>query len=211
MSDRRVNYIILASIIFVGIVGISHGQGLFELTDVYLSPTTTSFGYSGHVSAVLKDSDGNIKTYLQTDNTVVRVGRDCAANLLFGATITPAGVVDFDDCGLMNFMAIGSSTFPVDTMDTGLGFKLSNGNLLLTVANTVTAAGKTFPADSGNDAKFTVIKTFTILEADSPGILGETGMFDANNNMFARTVFPGGGIPITTGDKFTIEWTLETD
>ena len=108
-------------------------------------------------------------------------------------------------------MAIGSSTFPVDTMDTGLGFKLSNGNLLLTVANTVTAAGKTFPADSGNDAKFTVIKTFTILEADSPGILGETGIFDANNNMFARTVFPGGGIPITTGDKFTIEWTLETD
>jgi len=211
MSDRRAKYIILASIIFVGIVGISQGQGLFELTDVKPSSTTSSFGYLGHVSVVLKDSDGNIKMYKQVDNTVVRIGRDCAANLVFDAGIVPIGAAGGGECDLMTLMAIGSSTRPVDTMDTGLFDKTTNGNIQLTVANTITDGSKTFPADSGGDARLTVIKTFTILEADSPGIIGETGMFDVNNNMFARTVFPGGGIPVTTDDKLTIEWTLQTD
>jgi len=210
MSDRRAKYIILASIIFVGIVGISHGQGLFELTDVKPSASTTSLGYAGHVSIVLQDSDGNIKLYKQQDNTVVRVGRDCAANLVFNAGITPIGVPAFDDCELMIFMAIGSGSAPVDTMDTGLFDKTTNGNILLTIANTSTDPLKTFAAVAGNDATLTVLRTFTILEADSGESIAETGMFDENNNMFARTaLFPP--IPVTTDDKLTIEWTLQSD
>ena len=87
MSDRRAKYIILAAIVFAGIVGVSQGQGLFDLTDAKPITTTSSLGYLGHVTAIVKDSDGNIKSYHQADNTVVRIGRDCAADLVFGTSL----------------------------------------------------------------------------------------------------------------------------
>ena len=200
MSDRRVKYIILASVIFVGIVGISQGQGLFELMDVnHIAPTTTSFGYLGHVSAVLKDSDGNIKAYIQADNTVVNRGRDCAADLVFDTGI-------LEDCGLVKFISIGSSTASILPLNTALGDETTNGKTDLLVTDiTVTMTGI-----SGNDATLDYQKTFTILVGDSGETIGETGLFDADDNMFARAVFIP-PIPVTTDDKITLQWELTVD
>ena len=205
MSDRRVKYIILASIIFVGIVGISQGQGLFELNDVNTTTPATSLGYIGHVSVFLKDSDGNIKAYRQGDNTVVHAGRDCASSILFD---TGLGV----DCMKVKFIAIGSSDTSVFLTQTALIDQTENGKVLLTIPADLDPALTSTGAFSGTLAVINYKKTFTILEADSGEFVGETGLFDnaatTTGNMFARHVFPG--IMVTTGDEVTIGWRVET-
>ena len=203
MSDRRVKYIILASVIFVGIVGISQGQGLFELNDVNTTTPTASLGYIGHVSVFLKDSDGNIKAYRQGDNTVVNAGRDCASSLLFD---TGLGV----DCMMVRFMAIGSSDTSVFLTQTALLDQTENGKVFLSL--TGDTVNPTDPAFGGTLAVINFEKKFIILEADSGEQIAETGLFDnsatTTGNMFARHVFPG--IMVTTDDELTIGWRIET-
>jgi len=199
MSDRRVKYIVLASIIFVGIVGISQGQGLFELNDVNPIMPNTSLGYLGHVTAVVKDSNGNIKAYLQADNIVVDIGRDCASALVFDSGLGA-------DCSIVEFMAIGSSTVSAVRTNPDLFDKTDNGNLLIASTEIV----MTMTGIGGNDATIDYEKTFIILASDSGERIGETGMFDAANNMFNRAVFlPSFGV--TEGDEVTVGWELTVD
>ena len=205
MSDRRVKYIILASIIFVGIVGISQGQGLFELNDVNIASPGSSLGYLGHVSVFLKDSDGNIKAYRQGDNTVVHAGRDCASSILFGTTL---GV----DCMQVKFMAIGSSDTSVFLTQTSLIDQTENGKVLLSIPADLDPALTTTGAFGGTLAVINYKKSFIILEGDSGEKIGETGLFDnsatTTGNMFARHVFPA--FSVTEGDEVTIGWRIET-
>ena len=204
MSDRRVKYIILASIIFVGIVGMSQGQGLFELNDVNSSTPATSYGYLGHVTATLRDSDGNIKAYEQGDNVVFDRGRDCAADLVFD---TGLGT----DCAMVRFIAIGSSDSSFVFTQTNLFDKTTNGNVELLTSDI--NGMLTDDAGAGGDAVLTYDKIFIISSEDSPGELGETGLFDSSTestaNMFARAVFLP-SFPVTEGDELNIRWTITT-
>ncbi len=195
MSDRRVKYIILASIIFVGIVGISQGQGLFELNDVNTITPTASLGYLGHVSVFLKDSDGNIKAYRQGDNTVVHAGRDCAADLVFGTDLG-------SDCGLVDRMAIGSSGASIGPTNTQLFDEATNGKELITSTEFTLFT----TASGGNNPNFHIVKIFTILAGDSGETMREAGLFDGSDNLFARTFI--GPVAVTTGYKLTIDWTM---
>jgi len=200
MSDRRVKYIILASVIFVGIVGISHGQGLFELTDASPSPTTTSLGFLGHVSAVLKDSDGNIIAYQQTDNDIVDGGSNCGSDLVYGSAFSPV------TCEFINRIAIGGSSVPVNALQSDLLDKTTNGNLLATLTGVI-------PTDGGTTGvietpEIMLFRSFTILFDDANEAIGEAGLFDSNSNMFARTVV-GPFSMVSEGSVIEIEWTIE--
>ena len=200
MSDRRVKYIILASIIFVGIVGISHGQGLFELTDVKPSASTTSLGFLGHVSAVLKDSDGNIIAYQQSDNDIVDSGSNCGSDLVYGSVFSP------DTCLIINRIAIGGSSVAVNALQSDLLDKTTNGNLLATLTGVIpTGGGTTAPPET---PEIMLFRSFTILFADGGEAIGEAGLFDSNSNMFARTVV-GPFTMVSEGSVIEIEWTIE--
>ena len=199
MSDRRVKYIILASVIFVGIVGISQGQGLFELMDVnHIAPTTTSFGYLGHVSAVLKDSDGNIQGYYQADNLIMDRGTNCASDLVLG-TVFVGG-----PCSFVERMAIGSSSTAVDPIQTDLLDRTTNGYELATLTDISPTSGANVSPD------FVLQHTFTILAADDGEAIGETGLFDSDSNIFARTLI-GPFSMVSTGSQVEIIWTLHID
>jgi len=205
MSDKRAKYIILASIIFASIVGISQAQGLFELNDATPITPSTSFGYLGHVSVVLKDSNGIIKAYQQSDNIVVNRGRDCAADLTFDTGL-------IGDCEFVEWMAIGSSSKDIANTQTNLIDKTTNGNVELFEADRANPP-LTKPAVGGAASVITYDKTFTILAADSGETIHETGLFDGESdafaNMFARSVFflP---VPVTTDDQLTVRWTITT-
>ncbi len=203
MSDRRAKYIILASIIFVGIVGVSQGQGLFELNDANSSTPATSYGYLGHVTATLRDSDGNIKAYEQGDNTVVDSGRNCASDILFATGLG-------SECMMVKFIAIGSSDATIMFDQTNLVAKTTNGNIPLLTADI--NVGLNTVAFGGSAAVLVYDKAITILAADSGEGIGETGLFDSANegtaNMFARHTFPS--IAVTTDDELTIRWTITT-
>src|SRR5579872_7042334 len=47
---------------------------------------TSKGGFMGHLTFVVKDKDGNIKAYRQSDNTITDNGKNCAPVVLFGAT-----------------------------------------------------------------------------------------------------------------------------
>ena len=195
MSDRRAIIALVVVVAFAGIFGASQA-GMFALMDANLTTTTTTMRYSGHVTAVVYDPNGNIKSYFQTDNKVVNSGRNCASDLVFGTGID-------EDCEFVDRMAIGRGDASVFVTDTDLGDKTSNGN-----EGPLTPTSTT-PGDKGKDALLTYTNTFEILPADSPLTIEETGLFDSANNMFARS--PIGPIPVTTGDKITIEWNIVID
>jgi len=200
MSDRRAKYIILASIIFVGIVGISQGQGLFELTDVSPSTTAKSVVYLGHVTTFLKDSDGNIRAYHQSDNDIVDGGANCGSDLVYGSTFSPV------TCEFVNRMAIGSSTVPVTAFDSDLGDKTTNGNLPATLTGVIpTGGGGTGVVET---PEIMLFRSFTILAGDDGDAIGEAGLFDSNSNMFARTLV-GPFSMVSEGSVVFIEWTIE--
>ena len=195
MSDKRAIIALVVVVAFAGIFGASQA-GMFALTDANLTTTATTMRYLGHVTAVVYDSNGNIKSYFQTDNKVVNSGRNCASDLVFGTGIDT-------DCEFVDHMAIGKATTSVFSTDTDLGDKTSNGNEGPLTPTSTTVGNK------GADALLTYTNTFEILLADSPLTIAETGLFDVNNNMFARS--PLGPIPVTTGDKITVAWNVIID
>ncbi len=202
MSDRRVKYIILASIIFVGIVGMSQGQGLFELNDAYPFTPAKSLGYSGHVTIFLKDPDGNIQGYYQTDNDVMDVGANCSMDLLFDTAFNPSS------CDIVRYMALGSSGTTVDAKQTDLFDKTENGNELATLTGIIDAAG-------GIDEAVDLIleHTFVILAGDNGEAILEAGIFDGASttaNMFARTLV-GPFTMVSTGSQVEVIWTIHVN
>jgi len=195
-------YIILASIIFVGIVGISHGQGLFELNDVkHIAPKMT-LGYSGHVTAILKNSDGTIIGYQQSDNDVMDRGVNCSSDRVFDTTFAPG------PCNIVRYMAIGSSSINADATQLNLFDKLENGNELALLTGV-------FGANTGNvSPDLMLINTFTILAADNGDAVAEAGLFDSSStstaNMFAR-VNIGPFTMVSTDSQVQIVWTIHVD
>lgn len=81
----------------------------------------------GHVTYVVKDSYGKIKSYIQSDNLVVNKGETCVATSMFRSNATAdcnpnqvtANTADSATNGF-NWIAIGNSTTAVLATDTQL-------------------------------------------------------------------------------------------
>lgn len=104
---KRTTTIVLFASIFAVAVGT---LGLSGISTTYLMASAVpqsqeQVGMLGHVEYTLADSSGNIVQYMQSDNTVVNDGEDCAANRLFG-TAGCTGGLDAD----FIYVAIGNHT-----------------------------------------------------------------------------------------------------
>ena len=118
----------------------------------------------GHMIIVHSDPDGNILSYIQTDNVVGSLGKDCLAELVFGrhATACEAAVnTNFTTIALFNgetfrntINATGDNNLLLNDIDV-LGLTIRNGGEGITVSQT--QAGGT-----GSGGSITSIKkTFT--------------------------------------------------
>jgi len=193
LSDKRA-IVLVVVVAFAGIFGASQA-GMFALMDANPTTAATTMRYLGHVTTVVSDSNGNIKAYFQTDNIIVDHGRSCATDLVFGTSLR--GSV----CSIVDRMAIGGSSTPVDATDSNLFDKTTNLNEGPIALSDLIAATGDAPL---NDVMFTLSNTFDILAADNNESISETGLFDFNNNMFARTLI--GPFPVVTDDKITVNW-----
>ena len=170
MSDKRATYAI-------GAVAATLALVLGLITAV---PASTVATYSagmpmmGHAEIVLKDIDGNIKGYQQSDNVVVINGQDCAADLIFGSG-TLAGI-----CGagatFFTFIGVGSSTATATDVSTSLGVELGALTRTGAVIGEADAIGGNAAA-GGTGAMKTIEGTF-ILTASAT--VAEVGLFDAD-------------------------------
>jgi len=201
MSDKRATYAIGAVL-----VGLALVFGL--MTAVPTSTNTvysTALGIAGHAEVVLKDTDGNIKAYQQSDNVIVINGQDCAADLLFGFEGTGTGLCDSGEGNeaQFRFIAIGEGTSTETDDNTSLDSELST----LTRTGTLSESAAATKGAGGTGAMKTIVGTFT-LTGDTT--VSEVGLFDTTTSnsaeMFSHIYL---GTPISAGDGDTITITYK--
>lgn len=185
----------------VGILGIN-GLG-FTPSGIAQTASTNMEGYPilGHITLVAKDASGNVKSYLQTDNTVTQIGENCVVRHLFDNPTTSSQTWNAGNCNSNNNfkgIGIGSGTAAATDAQTALVTEVLRAGA---TSFSLTAAG------SGAGAHAVLAKTFT----GTTQTIAEAGVFDANStgtgNMLARQTFTG--IPLSASDSLTINWDIK--
>ena len=212
--------ITFAAVMALGIVSVSgFSQPLFVAsTD---TKVVNHMDMMGHITFTATDQDGNILSYIQTDNIIVNVGENCVAESIFNVTTTgtdlcdgtgthsastgtPQGVAD----GGFTFIAIGNGSAGVGTeAETDQKLILENFRIR---ANSTSVDSS--PGTAGSKAVVTLTGIFvanTTLSIDESGIFDKDEIFfggsgPVDENMLARQTFTA--IPLTLGDKLTVEW-----
>ena len=216
---KRQTSVAMLGIIFVaamalGMVSISgFSQPLFVAsTDTKM---VNHMDMMGHITLTATDQDGNILSYIQTDNLIVNVGENCVAESVFNVTTIGTDLCDGTGTqtggnangvadGGFTFIAIGTNNTAVAETDQALGNSTSEVSRIKANSTSVDSS----PGTAGSKAVVTLTGIFTA--TGTPTIV-ESGIFDkaaaADENMLARQVFTG--IPLTAGDKLTVEWQIE--
>ena len=163
----------------------------------------------GHIELVLRDSDGNIKQYVQTDNIVTLEGLDCLVDSLFGSTGTGtcSSALDFDVVAIGTGAAGGTgATALTGALGAGCiagvdpGVVADTGGLTQAIQVEVVFGGGGQAAGDVNNAACEAIIT-------------EAGVFNTGNpttttdNMFATQGF--GAITIGSTDTLTVTWDID--
>ncbi len=199
------------------VVALTVVAGLFSSTIFGLVGTKTNANtnadaaamFTGHVETVVRDVDGNIKEYRQSDNLVVHNGENCASKLLFGAaggdtqnTASPGQSCVGEHNAGFQFIGIGTSTAAPADNNAALGAE-SGAQLARSQATTVTFTNATGTAG----AQVVLTRTFDNSGGTTTTIT-ESGLFNqtADGGMFARQTFTG--ISLNDGDQLTVTWTI---
>ncbi len=212
--------ILFGTAMTLGMVSVSgFSQSLFVAsTDTEI---VNHMDMKGHITFTATDQDGNILSYIQTDNIIVNVGENCVAEALFNVT-TDSADESCDGTGTHttkgapdNGIADGGFTFVgIGTGATGAGEEDELDTALVVPDSRLKAdpADTTVTVSSG-DADSSAVVTVTVLFTadDTEPTINESGLFDSiddtgNNNMLARQTFDD--IPLTEGDKLTVEWEI---
>jgi len=157
----------------------------------------------GHVTYVVKDKDGNIKQYLQGDNTVTLRGHGCAVQMLFNnatttvtggspcSSITAAGTRG----AVFNYIAIGNGTNALTGTDTTLPAGGSANEAVPRIQGTVTLDT---PSGTQSRATITTASPFSFTQMASNNVLTASGLFNRQSTCAAG----GCGVAAALGDLF---------
>ena len=218
--------------IFAGIFAIA--MTTFGLSGVTASPMVmTSIPQSqegvsmlGHVEYTVFDSNQEIKSYLQSDNLVVRDGTDCSGELIFGtsdsATCTSTGTT-------YRYIAIGNGTQGELVTDTELnrsGSGCAGGSpgdegeqarkLVTPTQVDNTGSGTVVTLDVLTDTfKFDIGNATTVTQSaifnngiTTPNADGSCGTLGSDWEMFAIQDLAGAGVTVAAGDSLAVKWTI---
>ena len=161
---------------------------------------------TGHVTATLKDGDGNIVAYRQTDNKIVNRGLDMLANQLFGNGSTTATLAN--NGGTIKAMALGegSDGVTVNDGDTDLISRVNLGS-----CNNRTATFSESTAVTGTDRVSMIANVTFQGSAGCNAGIDEAGLFSnidgaKSGDMFARQAFSA--VTVGTADSLTLNWDI---
>ncbi len=229
----KTTYVIalIAAISAVSIGAISMNGFTVPLAIASVSPESGAM--TGHVEYVLRDADGNIKSYVQADNTVVNRGDDCAIAYMFQPTSASSGGTP-DQCNNFNpagfhFIGIGNGTFSNDnarttllttgaatTASTGVGGLMAvrwDNNTAATASSsggTVVIATETpFTfSTSGAVTNATTVTAAGLFDNTCSTQGAATGVCTANTgvmNMFSAQSI---SVAVSDGDSLSVTWTI---
>lgn len=177
------------------------------------SSIESSAMFTGHVITTVKDADGNVKHYRQSDNLVLNNGENCASKALFGiGGPTSTGSAAVRCSGALtegfNWIAVGNGTVTVDAEAGTIDGEIAD-NGLSRVQGTVTLTNSTTAGAGGGGAQAKIENTFTWTGGQT-NTVNNSGLFNgtvsATDGIFAQQGFTG--IPLDNGDSLTVEWTI---
>lgn len=196
------------AMVLMGIVALST-SGVYSLTH---TQTPTSAGITeqptmlGHIEAVVKDKNGNIIAYRQSDNQVMTDGKNATTNILFFKsggqnTYAPTGTK-------FQWVGVGTTNTATNYTQSRLAAQLGGKlNGTVTAINSGGGIGMgaqiaaTWPAGRLANASQT---SSTVTEA---GLFDSWNNATASSNMYARQVISP-GISMGTGDTLTVTWKI---
>jgi len=194
----------------------------FSTPLVIASSTTVDnqFGMLGHITLTQTDADGNMKSYIQTDNVIVNIGENCVAETLFNVTTTDgthacanASTALYNtgngiSTAGFNFVAVGDATGspPAAALETDIALNNENATGSTMDRKKVSPPGVTDSTGTGSSAKVTLSAVFT--SDGGTSTVDESGVFDqiTTGNMLARQTF--NEIVLSAGDQLTVEWEI---
>jgi hypothetical protein len=197
------------AMILMGVIVMST-SGVYSLTQSV--QTQTSSGTTeqpvvlGHIEAIVKDPNGNIKAYRQTDNLVVSNGLNSTINALFGSGVQTLSSGTL--ASTFKYVGVGTSNTAVTSED--LGLNTQRGLKHLGVVTAITASGGT-----GMGAQIVANWPAGILanSSSTSTTIQEAGLFDSAtnatsaSNMYAHQVISP-GISMGTGDTLAVTWKI---
>ena len=174
----------------------------------------------GHVTYELRGADGNIKNYVQSDNLIVDIGTDCAAQAIFDT----AGIegCTLGTSGGFAFIAIGNATDPATVSPGDIALDESGGVIGEggggEIARSLDIIDAVISKAASPDTDTTVTITsndFTFTDLGPSGtVITQSGLFDsaADGNMFSKRNIPGTGgnigLGVMNADTLSVTWTI---
>jgi hypothetical protein len=224
---KTTSMIALIAVISAVSIGTISMNGFSAIPLVTASVSPESGTIMGHVEYILRDADGNIKSYIQGDNQVVDKGDDCIIGYAFQSTAaggsdtcTTAGRSGFQ------FIGIGNATHSVahgdltlvdanaltvaDTTNDGLMAVRFDNNTVATASNdggsVVIDTPTSFTFDANNA---TTVRTAGLFDGTCNGIAGSTLGYCTTNtgvmNMFSSQAIT---VAVASGDSLSVTWTI---
>ena len=199
MGNLGTNYVLLG-------IAMATILGVYAITTSAPTTFSTLTTYEsmpyllGHVTIQVADSDGNIKSYQQTDNLVTNQGLVCALDVLFAIPGECASGGDFNHIVLAN-----NGTGNPDVSATDFATAVTDNEIARSVAGATVSI-------SGFDV--TISHVFTVGNDDLANLetVDRTGLFDigtSGGNMLAQADLSE--TTVLTGDSITVTWTITGD
>jgi hypothetical protein len=203
--------IMSVAILGIGLFGIS-SVSFNDVSEASLTSSSESTGMLGHVTAIHKDTDGNILSYSQTDNVVLTEGKEEAAGLLFGSANT-TNTIELNE--RFNTIGLYNVTFGDPQAGDTFGTEWTNSEITAVGlrASAITqdnAAGNPDCASSeyGNIANVMYVGCTFTATTDSNvtygAVLTNNGTSDT---LFAARNFTS-AITLNTDDQLTVLWDI---
>ena len=197
-------------IVAIGLTGANFVTGSGLTDQEKLGAYQDSSQVYGHVTVVHADPDGNILSYIQTDNLVANDGKDCMAALIFGGTAGGADCTAATDTPFNTIALFNGQSFPTTMNATTLltvdiaavGLAISDGDLI-TPAQGVAASGTGYVDGAGGTT--TIANTFTATTTqtvDGAALFNGTP-FDA---VLAGQTFTS--VTLNNLDTLAVTWTI---
>ena len=191
-------------IVAVGLVGANFVTGS-EMTEQDKINALDSAPIYGHVTIVHSDPDGNILSYMQTDNVVTAEGKNCMAEQVFGLAAATCAITDtpFNTIGLFD----GQTFANTDTASSKSAALLTNagfaglGNATGTVSENTPAAGATNQITD-------ITNTFNAGTGVTTKTVDGAGLYNSGvDALFAGQAF-GSAVVLNDGDSLQVTWSI---
>ena len=217
-------------IVAVGLIGTNFVTGLEMTGQEKFDALSSSSNVYGHITIVHSDPDGNILSYIQTDNVVSIFGKACLSEIVFG---DHASLCEATSNTVFTTIALFDGETFTDTVNATLtsgftnilastnivnvpGLTLRNGGQGVTVA--VAPSGDPVSGDGGQGSKTDISKTFTAGAGVANQVVDGAALLNNGTGgvgsgpptaVLAAQVFTQGSVTLNELDTLLITWTIE--